>query len=312
MTLSSDPSEGHVYGHEQVLLDLRSVSLALGGRPVLSDVSARVHNVTRPGRAQGQIVALLGPSGVGKSTLFRVMSGLQAPDSGAVLVHDPGAAAGGALAPVRAGTVGVVAQHYPLFAHRTVLANLVIAGQCRRRRLLAASAAASAAAGRRAQAGDDVLAEEVSTVERAQELLKRFHLTDRAHAYPAEISGGQRQRAAIAQQVMCGQSLLLLDEPFSGLDPVAKAEACALLCDVAAMDELVTLVVVSHDIASACQIADTIWLLARRPGGGGAHVHTIIDLASQGLAWHGPRPEPAVAARRHELIREITDMFLSL
>src|SRR6059058_3617970 len=113
------------YEYRETLLSVEGVSLALGGRPVLRDVSLGVRNIVRPGRTQGQVVGLLGPSGMGKTTLFRVLAGLDVPDRGTVLLGEDGR-------PVERGMVGVVAQNYPLFEHRTVLGNLVVAGRTAR------------------------------------------------------------------------------------------------------------------------------------------------------------------------------------
>src|SRR5215217_4710043 len=103
--------------------------------------------------SQGQVVGLLGPSGMGKTTLFRVLAGLDAPTSGTALVEKEGI-------PVRKGMVGVVAQNYPLFAHRTILGNLMVAG-------------------------DHSGLERAKVKEKAQGLLERFGLTAQAAKYPS-------------------------------------------------------------------------------------------------------------------------------
>ena len=88
--------------------------------PVFNGVTAEVRDIIVPGKVQGQVVGILGPSGCGKTTLFRIIAGLHAPTSGRVSVN-------GFDRPVMAGEVGVVAQSYPLFEHRTVLGNLMLA-----------------------------------------------------------------------------------------------------------------------------------------------------------------------------------------
>src|SRR5262249_41821598 len=110
------------YEVRECLLKVENVSLTLGGKLILKDVNAEIKNIVRPGLQQGQVVALLGPSGIGKTRLFRIMAGLDDPDTGQVLVGDP-------PKPVKKGEVGVVAQQYPLFRHRTVMSNLVVAGK---------------------------------------------------------------------------------------------------------------------------------------------------------------------------------------
>ncbi|HRC86702.1 MAG TPA: ATP-binding cassette domain-containing protein, partial [Thermoanaerobaculia bacterium] len=165
------------------ILQARNVDLTLGGNHILAGVNLTVNDIRRPGRTTGQVVGLLGPSGVGKTRLFRILAGLDAPDSGAVLIGDP-------PKPVERGMVGVVAQSYPLFAHRSVLSNLELAGK------LAGLSDGEAKA-------------------KAFDYLKRFGIEDRAKLFPIQLSGGQRQRVAIAQQFMSSGHFLLLDEPFS-------------------------------------------------------------------------------------------------
>src|SRR5262249_55242809 len=155
---------------------------------ILDGVSFEIIDRLRAGVVTGQVVSLLGPSGVGKTRLLRIIAGLDAPDAGTVLGKDD--------TPLPAGSVGVVFQDYPLLRHRTVEDNLEIAGKIG------------------GLDADDAR-------KRTRELLKTFGLTERASFYPAQLSGGQRQRAAIAQQLVVPRQLLLMDEPFSGLDPAA-------------------------------------------------------------------------------------------
>jgi polar amino acid transport system ATP-binding protein/sulfate transport system ATP-binding protein len=270
----------HEYG--SILLKVNGVSLALGGKAILRDVNLEVRDVRRPGHTTGQVIGLLGPSGIGKTQLFRILAGLNAPDAGSVLL-------GEGAHPVKRGEVGVVAQHYPLFAHRRVLGNLVIAGT---------------RAGLRGAEAE----------RKANELLARFKLEDAAHKYPAQLSGGQRQRVAIAQQVISSSHFLLMDEPFSGLDLVQIQRVVDLIHEVASADELNTIVVVTHDITAAIEIADTLWLLGRdRDAKGevipGARVQAQYDLIERGLAWRrGITETPEFLSLR----REIRERFPTL
>jgi polar amino acid transport system ATP-binding protein/sulfate transport system ATP-binding protein len=111
----------YAYEFRETLLRVEHVSKSYGDSQILRDVNLEIKNIVRPGMTQGQVVALLGPSGVGKTTLFRILAGLEEPDDGLVLVEDG--------RPVERGMVGVVAQSYPLFAHRRVLGNLAVAGR---------------------------------------------------------------------------------------------------------------------------------------------------------------------------------------
>jgi ABC-type nitrate/sulfonate/bicarbonate transport system ATPase subunit len=247
----------HPYTLGQRLLTIDKVCVSYD-RPILDGVSGTIDNIQREGMQQGQVVCLLGPSGIGKSQLFRCIAGLQRPTSGSVRLN-------GTQREVQPGEVGVVAQNYPLFNHRTVWGNLM------------------AAAGRHSETAGQAR-------ERCLALLEEFEMVDTAKAYPLALSGGQRQRVAIAQQMLCSSHFLLMDEPFSGLDPLAKSAVCDTLIDVSTTHELNTIVVVTHDIESAIRISDTLWLLGRRRGAdgrpaGGAAIQETVDLAGMGLAW---------------------------
>jgi polar amino acid transport system ATP-binding protein/sulfate transport system ATP-binding protein len=170
--------------------------------------------------------------------------------------------------------VGVVAQHYPLFAHRTVLGNLTVAGRqagCRRRR--------RRESGRPSPAVRDGGA-------RAQ--------------VPVSAVGGQRQRVAIAQQFMCSEHFLLMDEPFSGLDLNAVDRVSAFITEMARSDEHKTFIVVTHDVDAALEVSDTIWLLGRdrdaqdRIIPGGAHPALVQPDRPRSRLARGHRHHPGI------------------
>ena len=262
----------------EVLLTVKDVSLRLGGNQILEKVNFEVHDRIRIGAVTGQIVGVLGPSGVGKTRLLRLIAGLDLPTAGEVRGQN------GRELPQ--GTVGVVFQNYPLLRHRTVRANLEVAG----------------------------IANGMSFAEaekRAHELLEGFHLSDRGSFYPAQLSGGQRQRVAIAQQLVMPKTLLLMDEPFSGLDPIALEEVVRLIVTVANLNELNTIVIITHDIRAALVVSDTVFMLGReRTHAGqvlpGAHIRATYDLVERGLAW---RKDVEELAGFGELEREIKDKF---
>lgn len=267
------------YASQGTLLELDRVSLTLGGTVILRDLSGRIEDIPN----HGQVVALLGPSGIGKTQTARIIAGLQVPTSGQVLVTP-------AAVPVRRGMVGYVFQQSTLFEHRTVLGNLL------------------RAAGRKNGT--------TPAMQQAQALamLERFGLTDHAQHYPAQLSGGQRQRVAIAQQLACSEHLLIMDEPLASLDPIMVDTVCALITEVAEADELNSVLVLTHDIRSALKVADTLWLLGRDrdPSGQvipGAKIMGTYDLAAMGLAWH---PEVSRTPEFVALERDIRDRFKTL
>jgi NitT/TauT family transport system ATP-binding protein len=264
----------------EVLLDVKDLKLRLGDNQVLDGMSFQIIDRFREGTTTGQVVGLLGPSGVGKTRLLRIIAGLDRPDAGRVRGKD-----GVVLPP---GTVGVVFQDYPLLKHHTVAGNLEIAG---------AIAGMSAA----------------ETKKRVKELLATFKLTDRAGHYPAQLSGGQRQRIAIAQQIVKPRQLLLMDEPFSGLDPAALEDVAGLIQEVAHLHDLNTIVIVTHDIRAAMIVSDTMHLLGRERKDGkivpGARIQATYDLVELGLAWREGVAETREFAR---LEKEIKGRFRDL
>lgn len=266
------------YEVKDVILDVKNVSLRYGDKQILRDVNAQIYDIV----GHGQVVGLLGPSGVGKTQLFRILAGLQKPNTGTVTITSE-------KIPVSAGKVGVVAQNYPLFNHRTVISNLVLAGK---------------------KAG---LAEKVAH-EKAMEYLNLFQLASHANELPQRLSGGQRQRIAIAQQLLCSEHFLLMDEPFSGLDPLMNDEVCALISKVAGLHELNTIIVITHDHRSAIKVADTLWLMGRDHDDKGniipgAYLKYAYDLIEHNLAWH---PDISATAEYTKFAREIKERFKEL
>jgi ABC-type nitrate/sulfonate/bicarbonate transport system ATPase subunit len=247
------------YTEDVVLLAIEDLSKDYDGVAVLKHISATIKDIRSPGRVCGQLLSIIGPSGCGKTTLFRCIAGLELPTSGRVVLDNTNRA-------VLPGEVGVVAQDYPLFGHRTVFSNLMLA--------------ARQASKTEKDARDKVVA-----------YLAEFDLTRQLNIYPAQLSGGQRQRVSILQQVLAASHVILMDEPFSGLDPLAKRKTIALIQKIANFDESNTIVIVTHDIASAVAASDHIWVLGRDHDTNGntipgAQIVDKLNLIDMGLAWH--------------------------
>lgn len=264
------------------LIKAAAVNLTLGGNKILENLDLEIRDIIEPGRVRGQVRCLLGPSGIGKTQFLRLLAGLQQPDSGAVLVSLDGQA----LVPVKAGMVGVVAQDYPLFQHLTVLENLILAAK---------------------QSG--VSAKEAS--DKSRELLARFDLGPWEQFWPGNLSGGQRQRIAILQQVIAGRLFLILDEPFSGLDPRAIQSVINLIAELAAGHELHTSLIITHDIRAAIRTAERIYVMGRTFDDKGkllraAHIVKTIDLLEKNIAW---RDDIKSLPDFNKLVNETEDIF---
>lgn len=183
----------------------------------------------------GSFVTIIGPSGCGKSTLFGVLAGLIAPTSGMATVH------GHSVVGVP-GQVGYMPQRDLLLPWRTVLDNVTLGPEI---------------------AGGPRAAREARTVARAR--LPLFGLAEFADAYPATLSGGMRQRAALLRTILMERDVLLLDEPFGALDALTRAALQEWLLGVWAAERQ-TVLFITHDVDEAVFLADRVVVLTPRPG----------------------------------------------
>jgi len=181
----------------------------------------------------GEFVTVLGPSGSGKSTLFNLIAGLLEPDTGEIVL------AGNAAGP-RLGRVGYMPQRDLLLPWRTVLNNVILPLELRG-------------------------APQTEAHAKAQALLPRFGLSEFAHVYPAALSGGLRQRAALLRTLLSEQDVLLLDEPFGALDALTRRELQDWLLELWA-DFKLTVLFITHDVEEALYLGDRVIVLSARPG----------------------------------------------
>lgn len=226
-----------------------------------------------------QIVSLLGPSGSGKTTALRIIAGLDKPTRGSVMITN---GAAGEMRSVKVGDVGVVFQKYPLFEDLNVSNNLVVPA---------------------VRTGMD--SEEAK--KKALGYLEEFDLLKQKSAWPVQLSGGQRQRVAILQQLMRERHFIILDEPFSGLDPVNIINVINLINRIAHQHTLNTFIIITHDVTSALTISDHVYLLGReRDAEGnplpGSKVMKEYDMIAEGLAY---RPDIEDLPRFAEIRKEI-------
>src|SRR5258708_32049580 len=212
-----------------MIRSVKGLEKSFGARRVLRGIDAEV--------SACETIALVGPSGGGKSTFLRCLNGLDSFDAGEVQIAGlsllPGTPPDApALLPLRA-RVGMVFQGFNLFPHLSVLEHVCLAPRHVRR-------------------------EDPGAVrERAQVLLERVGLGDRGRARPVQLSGGQQQRVAIARAPATQPEILLLDEPTSALDPEMRGEVLAVLRNLAGS---CTMLVVTHEMAFARGVASRIWV----------------------------------------------------
>ncbi|MBD2834191.1 amino acid ABC transporter ATP-binding protein [Streptomyces sp. FT05W] len=210
------------------LVVLSNVNKHFGALHVLQDIDLTI--------ASGEVVVVIGPSGSGKSTLCRTINRLETIDSGAISIDGkPLPQEGKELARLRAD-VGMVFQSFNLFAHKTVLENVML-GQIKVRRT------------------DKKLAEE-----KARALLDRVGVGVQADKYPAQLSGGQQQRVAIARALAMDPKVMLFDEPTSALDPEMINEVLEVMQQLAR--EGMTMVVVTHEMGFARSAANRVVFMA--------------------------------------------------
>jgi len=235
------------------MISLHQIVKRYGQNEVLRGVSLSV--------AKGEVCALLGPSGGGKSTLLRTINGLESFDEGEIRVDElslkpgPEAEREATLKQIRR-RVGMVFQQFNLFPHRTVLDNVT-------------------------EAPIHVLGKSVEEArQQARQLLDRVGLKDKCDVWPSSLSGGQQQRVAIARALAMDPEVILFDEPTSALDPRMTAEVTSVMADLAKSGQ--TMIVVTHAMGFARNVAQRVHVL---------HAGTIAESGSPAQIFEAPQTE---------------------
>ncbi|CAD7289182.1 Glutamine transport ATP-binding protein GlnQ [Campylobacter majalis] len=209
------------------MIKIKNLSKFYGNLRVLNNINVNIK--------QGEIIAIIGPSGGGKSTFLRCINRLEEPSMGEILINGASITDKNTDINKIRQKVSMVFQHFNLFANKNVLDNLILAP---------------------IKAG--ILTKE-QAIQKADELLKSVGLSDKKYAFAHKLSGGQKQRIAIARSLAMNPDVILFDEPTSALDPEMIGEVLDIMRDVASKG--LTMLVVTHEMGFARNVANRIFFM---------------------------------------------------
>ena len=212
---------------KECIIRVEDMTKAYGNQVVLEHINTEVY--------KGDIIAIIGPSGCGKSTFIRTLNMLEVPESGAVYIDNVNLMDKKADINRMRQKVGMVFQHFNLFPNLTIRENITLA-----------------------PVKTKLMGKEEAN-EKAEQLLIRVGMADKADAYPDTLSGGQKQRIAIIRALAMNPEVLLFDEPTSALDPEMVGEVLELMKELA--KEGMTMVVVTHEMGFAKEVANRVMFL---------------------------------------------------
>lgn len=207
-----------------VLIKVNNLHKAFGDHEVLKGISTEIR--------EGEVVAIVGPSGCGKSTFLRSLNLLETPTGGQILFEGVDITDKSVNINKMREKIGMVFQQFNLFPNMTVKANIMLAPT--RLKIMSKEEASA----------------------KADELLKRIGLLDKADARPTQLSGGQQQRIAIIRSLAMSPDVMLFDEPTSALDPEMVGEVLSLMKDLA--ESGMTMIIVTHEMGFAREVADRV------------------------------------------------------
>ncbi len=207
-----------------VLIEVEHLAKSFGDNQVLKDISLTVR--------KGEVISIIGPSGCGKSTFIRTLISLEKADSGSIVLDGMDVLSSDTDINKVRQRIGMVFQSFNLFPHMTVKENIMLAP---------------------VKLG--LMTEEEASA-KADDLLNRIGLTDKADQHPSRLSGGQQQRIAIIRALAMNPDVMLFDEPTSALDPEMVGEVLSLIRSLA--DSGMTMIVVTHEMGFAKEISDRV------------------------------------------------------
>ncbi|WP_336161402.1 ABC transporter ATP-binding protein [Fusobacterium polymorphum] len=205
------------------ILEVKNLSYSFGNNPILKDINIHVN--------ENEMVAIVGSSGVGKSTLFNLIAGVLKKQTGEIIINS---------SDDYIGKVAYMLQKDLLFEHKTIIDNVILP-------LIIAKV------------------NKKEALEEGNKILKQFNLDKYANKYPQQLSGGMRQRVALIRTYMFKRKIFLLDEAFSALDAITKKELHKWYLDLKKEFNLTTLLI-THDIEEAVFLSDRIYILGNKPG----------------------------------------------
>ena len=205
------------------ILEVKNLSYSFGNNPILKDINIHVN--------ENEMVAIVGSSGVGKSTLFNLIAGVLKKQIGEITINGSND---------YIGKVAYMLQKDLLFEHKTIINNVILP-------LIIAKV------------------DKKEALEEGNKILKQFNLDKYANKYPQQLSGGMRQRVALIRTYMFKKNIFLLDEAFSALDAITKKELHKWYLDLKKEFNLTTLLI-THDIEEAVFLSDRIYILGNKPG----------------------------------------------
>ena len=205
------------------ILEVKNLSYSFGNNPILKNINIHVN--------ENEMVAIVGSSGVGKSTLFNLIAGVLKKQTGEITING---------SDDYIGKVAYMLQKDLLFEHKTIISNVILP-------LIIAKV------------------NKKEALEEGNKILKQFNLDKYANKYPQQLSGGMRQRVALIRTYMFKRKIFLLDEAFSALDAITKKELHKWYLDLKKEFNLTTLLI-THDIEEAVFLSDRIYILGNKPG----------------------------------------------
>ena len=215
---------GNQEQNQEMLIEVKNLRKAFGDNEVLTGITTDIK--------RGEVVVIIGPSGSGKSTFLRSLNLLETPTGGTVLFEGVNITDPKTDIDLHRQKMGMVFQHFNLFPHKTIIENITLA---------------------------PVVLKKMTKGEakkRAEELLERVGLLDKADAYPEQLSGGQKQRIAIVRSLAMDPDVMLFDEPTSALDPEMVGEVLELMKQLA--HDGMTMAVVTHEMGFAREVATRV------------------------------------------------------